>query len=427
MALRIHPIPDFVEQTLTLPVEDKKIIVYADAGDWPYPLVSHISVKKEIKNCVSAYLIFAKERDMSKESMSLSNEDNERTEFLEKYNDCFSESLPDRLPPERPEDHRIDLIPGSSPPNQPPYRMSLSQQEEIMKQVTELLEKGSTHMKWVMQNPRFLAFLQAPLPSQQVGSLDHVQKPIKTRAQVIHTTESMETPIHLTETMKSPRPVPNVQEQVAETPIVQAVPVQPATFQQPIAGSNGQGSHLQAMQQVFPPPSVHPGYFGGGSVFQSMAGHAPGNQFYTPGTVFGGAQTMMPNPIFKGQLPQGAGDSAGVTATYEKQLLDIKKVVQILEDNQFYVISKKSTFGVQEVSSLDFIIISDAIRLNLKKIATILLGNFLNSTVDSLFCGSLSGLWQAHEEFFKDSSTTYRFTQGMQDQAPESISREKVS
>ncbi|MCO5589422.1 hypothetical protein L7F22_043389 [Adiantum nelumboides] len=33
---------------------------------------------------------------------------------------------------------------------------------------------------------------------------------------------------------------------------------------------------------------------------QSMAGHAPGNQFYTPGTVFGGAQTMMPNPMYGG-------------------------------------------------------------------------------------------------------------------------------
>ncbi|MCO5588816.1 hypothetical protein L7F22_042776 [Adiantum nelumboides] len=30
-------------------------------------------------------------------------------------------TLPDELPPERPEDHRIDLIPGSSTPNQPPY------------------------------------------------------------------------------------------------------------------------------------------------------------------------------------------------------------------------------------------------------------------------------------------------------------------
>ncbi|MCO5611934.1 hypothetical protein L7F22_066193 [Adiantum nelumboides] len=85
-----------------------------------------------------------------------------------------------------------------------------------------------------------------------------------------------------------------------KTPVFQAVQVQPATFQQHIAGSNGQGSNLQAMQQVFPPPSVHPGYFGGGSVFQSMAGHAPGNQFYTPGSVFGGAQTMMPNPMYGG-------------------------------------------------------------------------------------------------------------------------------
>ncbi|MCO5566869.1 hypothetical protein L7F22_020552 [Adiantum nelumboides] len=110
----------------------------------------------------------------------------------------------------------------------------------------------------------------------------------------------METPVHLPETMQSPNPVHNAQEQVVETPVLQAVPVQPATFQQPTVGSNGQGSDLQAMQQVFPPPSVHPGYFGGGSMFQSMAGHAPGNEFYTPGTVFGGAQTMMPNPIYGG-------------------------------------------------------------------------------------------------------------------------------
>ncbi|MCO5591706.1 hypothetical protein L7F22_045697 [Adiantum nelumboides] len=87
----------------------------------------------------------------------------------------------------------------------------------------------------------------------------------------------METPVHLSETMQSPKPKPNAQEQVAETPVFQAVPVQLATFQQPITGSNGQGSNLQAMQQVFPPPSVHLGYFGGGSAFQSMAGHAPGS------------------------------------------------------------------------------------------------------------------------------------------------------
>ncbi|MCO5612320.1 hypothetical protein L7F22_066585 [Adiantum nelumboides] len=126
----------------------------------------------------------------------------------------------------------------------------------------------------VMQNPRFMAFLQ-PLPlSQSIGNKK--AEPAKAQPHLIHTTVSMETPVHLPETMQSPNPVHNVQEQVAGTPVLQAAPVQPATFQQPLVGSNGQGSDLQAMQQVFPPPSIHPGYFGGGLVFHSI-GHAPGS------------------------------------------------------------------------------------------------------------------------------------------------------
>ncbi|MCO5567448.1 hypothetical protein L7F22_021139 [Adiantum nelumboides] len=46
--------------------------------------------------------------------------------------DC--DVLLDELPPERPEDHRIDVVPGSSPPNRPPYRVSAAQQKEIMSQ-----------------------------------------------------------------------------------------------------------------------------------------------------------------------------------------------------------------------------------------------------------------------------------------------------
>ena len=53
------------------------------------------------------------------------------------------EEIPNELPPSRGEDdHRIDLIQGSNPPNRAPYRVSLAQQEEIMAQVNELLEKG---------------------------------------------------------------------------------------------------------------------------------------------------------------------------------------------------------------------------------------------------------------------------------------------
>ncbi|MCO5563014.1 hypothetical protein L7F22_016650 [Adiantum nelumboides] len=47
------------------------------------------------------------------------------------------------MPPKRgDDDHRIDLIPGSSPPNKPSYRVSQAQQEEIMARVNELVQKG---------------------------------------------------------------------------------------------------------------------------------------------------------------------------------------------------------------------------------------------------------------------------------------------
>ena len=63
--------------------------------------------------------------------------------FLKGYKDCFSTELPDELPPMcGDDDHRIDLIPRSSPPNRAPYRVSYAQQEEILTQVNELLEKG---------------------------------------------------------------------------------------------------------------------------------------------------------------------------------------------------------------------------------------------------------------------------------------------
>ncbi|MCO5608222.1 hypothetical protein L7F22_062428 [Adiantum nelumboides] len=65
----------------------------------------------------------------------------------------------------------------------------------------------------VMQNPRFMALLQPPPPSQPVGTQKQKSEPVKAQAQVIYTAESMETPVHLLETMQSPKPVHNALEQ----------------------------------------------------------------------------------------------------------------------------------------------------------------------------------------------------------------------
>ncbi|MCO5610524.1 hypothetical protein L7F22_064763 [Adiantum nelumboides] len=93
-------------------------------------------------------MIFVKDSlsDVNKTQVneSGSKEDLELSKFLNQFQDVFIDDIPRELPPKRgDDDHAIELIPGSSPHNKPPYRVSQAQQEEIMRQVNELVEKGT--------------------------------------------------------------------------------------------------------------------------------------------------------------------------------------------------------------------------------------------------------------------------------------------
>lgn len=63
-------------------------------------------------------------------------------EMLEEFKDIVVDDLPDKLPSKRSISHHIDFIPGGSLPNKVAYRMSPKDNEEICKQVQELLDKG---------------------------------------------------------------------------------------------------------------------------------------------------------------------------------------------------------------------------------------------------------------------------------------------
>lgn len=63
-------------------------------------------------------------------------------EMLENYCDIIFDDLPNELPPIRKISHHIDLIPGASLPNKVAYRMTPAENEEVKKQVQELLDKG---------------------------------------------------------------------------------------------------------------------------------------------------------------------------------------------------------------------------------------------------------------------------------------------
>ena len=54
----------------------------------------------------------------------------ELEEFLRYHASYFSKKIPEELPPIRGEEnHRIDLVPRTNPPNWSPYRVSCAQQE----------------------------------------------------------------------------------------------------------------------------------------------------------------------------------------------------------------------------------------------------------------------------------------------------------
>jgi hypothetical protein len=61
---------------------------------------------------------------------------------LEEFIDIVVDELPCSLPPIRSISHQIDLIPGSSLPNKAAYRLMRQENEEVKRQVQDLLDKG---------------------------------------------------------------------------------------------------------------------------------------------------------------------------------------------------------------------------------------------------------------------------------------------
>ena len=55
--------------------------------------------------------------------------------ILKEFSDIMPSELPKDLPPQRPIDHKIELLPGAKPPAQVPYRMALAELLELRKQL----------------------------------------------------------------------------------------------------------------------------------------------------------------------------------------------------------------------------------------------------------------------------------------------------
>eukprot|EP00253_Pinus_taeda_P017651 PITA_17651 len=80
-------------------------------------------------------------------------------EMLQEFSDIVVDDLPDKLPPKKSISHHIDFILGASLPNKAAYQMTPKDNEEISKQVQELLDKGSI---WESLSPCAVPIVLAP-------------------------------------------------------------------------------------------------------------------------------------------------------------------------------------------------------------------------------------------------------------------------
>ena len=108
----------------------------------PTELVSAVGIKHAMHAADTAYLVFVSDKSVAGEGAATQSIDPRIRSLLDEFKDVFPEDLPEGLPPKRDVDHRIELVPGSTPPTRPTYRMSPPELDELKKQVADLLAKG---------------------------------------------------------------------------------------------------------------------------------------------------------------------------------------------------------------------------------------------------------------------------------------------
>ncbi|XP_026416326.1 uncharacterized protein LOC113311741 [Papaver somniferum] len=129
------------ENTYTFYKDGKRVTLFSSKSS---------SVVKECSDCKTTALVDTISRSLHSTHTLSSHEDtkpmvqvpSQVQPLLSKYHALFPEELPVSLPPFRDVQHCIDLIPGSSLPNQAHYRLSPTEHEILHDQVNDLLTKG---------------------------------------------------------------------------------------------------------------------------------------------------------------------------------------------------------------------------------------------------------------------------------------------
>ncbi|KAJ4717218.1 Retrotransposon protein, putative, Ty3-gypsy subclass [Melia azedarach] len=145
---------EFFDQIKVVPVPFANTMCILDGGKACMVPISRISkveaktlsamqFKKGLKRKgEESYLAFLKQYDDDDAEVDGKDVPKEVDVVLKEFKDVMPEELPKRLPPRREVDHRIELEPGTKPPAMSPYRHAPPELQELKKQLQELLDAG---------------------------------------------------------------------------------------------------------------------------------------------------------------------------------------------------------------------------------------------------------------------------------------------
>ncbi|GJZ90745.1 putative reverse transcriptase domain-containing protein [Tanacetum coccineum] len=130
------------EKIVRIPFGDKILIVQGDRSDkGKKSTLSIISCTKTQKYMEKGCQVFLAQVTKKETEVKSKEKRLEDVPIVQKFPEVFPEDLPG-LPPARQVEFQIDLVPGVAPVARAPYRLALSEMQELSAQLQELSDKG---------------------------------------------------------------------------------------------------------------------------------------------------------------------------------------------------------------------------------------------------------------------------------------------
>nr|GEV23246.1 hypothetical protein [Tanacetum cinerariifolium] len=151
-----------------------------NAPGWVESRLTVISCLKAQEYMAKGCQIFLAQISAKKEEDKSEGKQLKDVTVVRDYPEVFSKDFPG-LPPARPVEFQIDLIPGAAPVARAPYRLALSEMKELSKQLQELSEKGFIRPS---SSPWGASVLKANVVADALIRKERIE-PLRVRALVI--------------------------------------------------------------------------------------------------------------------------------------------------------------------------------------------------------------------------------------------------